>query len=105
MSVAEFLAELSQRGISIWAEGNQLHYRAAKDALTPPLREELRQHKEAILAFLKSKNSHPAPTPSSPLSSSHQGPLPLSFAQERLWFLQQLEPDSEAYVEPNAIRL
>ncbi|HEU5199227.1 MAG TPA: amino acid adenylation domain-containing protein [Ktedonobacterales bacterium] len=103
--MAEFLTELSQRGINIWAEGDQLHYRAAKDALTPPLREELRQHKEAILTFLKNKNSRPAPTPSSPLSSTHEGPLPLSFAQERLWFLQQLEPESEAYVEPNAVRL
>ncbi|MES2821426.1 MAG: amino acid adenylation domain-containing protein [Pseudomonadota bacterium] len=32
-------------------------------------------------------------------------PLPLSYAQQRLWFLQQLEPGSAAYNMPAALRL
>jgi len=34
-----------------------------------------------------------------------QGTLPLSFAQERLWFIDQLEPGSAAYVIAAAMRL
>jgi amino acid adenylation domain-containing protein len=36
---------------------------------------------------------------------SRQGSLPLSFGQQRLWFLDQLEPGSAAYNMPSAVRL
>jgi amino acid adenylation domain-containing protein len=39
------------------------------------------------------------------VSVSRSGALPLSFAQERLWFFDQLEPDSAAYNIPRALRL
>ncbi|RYZ33099.1 MAG: non-ribosomal peptide synthetase, partial [Myxococcaceae bacterium] len=41
--------------------------------------------------------------PLAPAPRTH--PLPLSFAQQRLWFLHQLEPSSSAYNMPVALRL
>ncbi|MFC6016164.1 amino acid adenylation domain-containing protein [Plantactinospora solaniradicis] len=36
---------------------------------------------------------------------AREGALPLSFAQQRMWFLNQLEPDSAEYNEPLALRI
>ncbi len=33
------------------------------------------------------------------------GPLPASFAQQRLWFIDQLDPGNQAYIVPRAVRL
>ncbi len=38
-------------------------------------------------------------------SRARTGPLPLSFSQERLWFLEQLDPGSAAYNIPAAVEL
>ncbi|MGF2687336.1 amino acid adenylation domain-containing protein [Marinobacter sp. DUT-3] len=40
-----------------------------------------------------------------PRPQSRPEVLPLSFTQQRMWFLQQLEPDSPAYNLPGAVRL
>jgi amino acid adenylation domain-containing protein len=39
------------------------------------------------------------------IATARDGPLSLSFAQERLWFFDQLEPGSAAYNIPRALRL
>lgn len=36
---------------------------------------------------------------------NREGPLPSSFAQQRLWFIHRLEPESNAYNMPIAVRL
>jgi thioesterase domain-containing protein len=54
VSVAAFLAELRSRDMEIWADGDQLRCNAPAGALTPEVREHLRQRKQDILDFLRS---------------------------------------------------
>ncbi|KFA88774.1 peptide synthetase [Archangium violaceum Cb vi76] len=39
------------------------------------------------------------------VAGSHEGALPLSFAQQRLWFLEQLDPQNAAYNEAVTVRV
>ena len=54
MNASAFLSELRRRDIQVWAVGGQLHCAAKAGALTPELREELRQRKSEILQVLAS---------------------------------------------------
>jgi thioesterase domain-containing protein len=53
----DFLATLRERDIQLTADGDQLRCNGPTGALTPALREGLRQHKEDILRFLRSAGS------------------------------------------------
>src|SRR5262249_45270185 len=53
---------------------------------------------------LKEKSPESVATASIPRRCARHT-APLSFAQQRLWFLNQLEPESPAYNESSAVRL
>ncbi len=96
MSTAEFLSALRTRDVECWVEGDRLRLRAPEGVVTPEVHAELTRRKGEILAYLRDAASGPAP--SSGLTRADRGaPLPLSFDQERLWFLQRLDPESAAY--------
>ena len=73
----------------------------------PPLREVMERPTVAGLARLVERalaeGSGPVVQPITPVDRA--GPLPASFAQQRLWFLDRLEPGSPLYNIPTAVRL
>jgi thioesterase domain-containing protein len=54
VNAATFLSELRRREIQVWAVGGQLHCTAKAGALTPELRDQLREWKNEILKVLAS---------------------------------------------------
>ncbi len=101
MDAAEFLAYLRERDIIVQVEGENLRFNAPHGGLTPELRAELIAKKPEIIRFLQqarriaatvSQTERPPITPA-PRNSE----LPLSFAQQRLWFLEQFDPGRATY--------
>jgi amino acid adenylation domain-containing protein len=70
-----------------------------------PLKAIFEQSRLAALAELIATAERNAIPPIRPVARTPGERIPLSFAQERLWFLNQLEPDSPGYNLPGAVTI
>ncbi|MBW4609142.1 MAG: amino acid adenylation domain-containing protein [Hassallia sp. WJT32-NPBG1] len=104
-SISEFLSELSSLDIKLWVEGTRLRCNTPKEVLTPVLKAELVERKAEILAYLNQVNLPASSTFPAIQPIPREQNLPLSFAQQRLWFIDQLQPDSSLYNIPTALYL
>jgi amino acid adenylation domain-containing protein len=92
VTVVELLARLRDLDVKVWEEGDRLRVSAPRGVMTPELREQLAASKGEVLALLRAESGPP-------------GTAPLSSAQQRLWFLAQLQPGSAAYNMAGGVRL
>src|SRR5829696_2350698 len=103
MSITDLITDLSQRGVRLWLDGEQLRFKAPQGTLTSELKAQLAERKNELLEFMRQVQSflEPAAPPIEPAPRDVDPPL--SYSQERLWFTAQWEPESAAYNISDAI--
>ncbi|MEO5881733.1 MAG: amino acid adenylation domain-containing protein, partial [Caldimonas sp.] len=107
MSVVALLAQLRERGLDVKLVGGKLVSRAPKGTLTPELAALLRERRDDIVAFLEEGLADFSDSVSIPPIQPvpRQDLMPLSFSQERVWYLNQVDGHPAVYNMPFAARL
>ncbi|MGA2250002.1 amino acid adenylation domain-containing protein [Terracidiphilus sp.] len=93
LSTVEFLSELRRLDIHVSVEEGRLRCNAPAGRLTKELEKALVARKTEIIRTLCVSSA----SPSIPRRYEPNKRMPLSFAQERLWFQQNLKPESTAH--------
>ncbi|PHM36581.1 non-ribosomal peptide synthetase [Xenorhabdus innexi] len=109
-NAARIVNEALDQGITLFVAEDRLQYETHLSSIPADLLSEWKQHKQELIDFLNQLDS------SEEQASTHQlqgipryeraDHYPLSFAQQRLWFLNQLNPAANlAYHIPVTLRL
>ncbi len=89
--IVQLLDELAARDIRLTLDGEKLKVSAPVGALDEPLKLRLAQAKGEVIAALRDASNGGL------RRISRTGPLPISYAQQRLWFLDQMQPGNSHY--------
>jgi amino acid adenylation domain-containing protein len=94
----ELLQQLRALGVQLTLEGETLRLNAPKGSLTPALQTELKAAKAEIIDLLREMRANSAVSSTGPMPRLEQRDrMALSYSQQRLWFLHQMDPKNSAY--------
>ena len=106
IALQDLLSSAHDKGVKFWVKDAQLHFRGPAGALSPDDRAAIRERRDEIMEFLQRTVSMSLDAP--PPLEARKGveeEIPVSFAQERLIFLDQLGVGGSAYNIPLTCRL
>ena len=108
VAASKLLTRAAQAGVFLSYSQERLHFKLAVEAFPQALKNEIVANKAALIALLKQRE----PDGNGALHSSRILPrvretseLPTSFAQQQLWFIDQLGGGSPQYNMPDGLRI
>ena len=96
MSVEDILLKLDRIGVDAQVEGQHLRICAPKGVLTSELREEISTNRDLVILQINLRDALDRKAPALVVQARPEH-LPLSYAQERLWLLEQIGGVGSAY--------
>lgn len=107
MTMTEVVRQLNEHKIFPYVEDGKLKTKSSKSALTPELVKLIKSNKDALIAFLSQERASETDAKRAPIPVVARDAdfYPLSFAQQRLWLVSQVENTHSQYNVNNALVL
>lgn len=104
-SINNFIRSIEDMDITFFLENENLSFRGPKSRLTPELQLQLKDRKSEIIEYIKSQGDHVDGSCEGPEVDTYTISEKLSCAQQRLWFMYELNQHTGQYNIPIAFHL
>lgn len=102
MDINQFIQSLNQKGIFLYVFEGKLKARVAGE-LTEEIKAEISKHKNALISYLSAFKGNNVVTSIPPREPSR--PAPLSFSQQAIWLVDEVQDESLQYNMPVMVNI
>jgi len=101
----DLLQTLKTNGVKLWLDGDALRFQAPSGVMSQQIKDQMRRLKPEIIEFLREAADSIVEGGDAIPIVDRSKPMPLSSAQQRLWFIDRFEGANAVYNMSCALRL